>query len=139
MSDIPSNVLNPNLYRKAKKKIKSQVKVWPSAYASGMLVQEYKRLGGKYSGRKNTNTGVGRWYKEKWVNVCEKKGNGKYPPCGRENSKIKDYPYCRPSIRITKGTPRTVKELGKKKIDEMCKKKRKKGLPKDGKPQYVSQ
>mgnify|MGYP001369725066 CR=1 FL=1 len=29
-------------------KVKSRYKVWPSAYASGYLVKEYKRRGGKY-------------------------------------------------------------------------------------------
>ena len=28
---------------------KSKYKVWPSAYASGQLVQQYKRMGGKYT------------------------------------------------------------------------------------------
>ena len=36
------------LYRKARAKVKSRVNVWPSVYASGQLVQEYKRMGGRY-------------------------------------------------------------------------------------------
>ena len=29
-------------------KVKSRYTKWPSAYASGQLVQQYKRMGGKY-------------------------------------------------------------------------------------------
>jgi hypothetical protein len=40
--------VNKKLYAKVLKSVKSKVKVWPSAYASGQVVQKYKRLGGKY-------------------------------------------------------------------------------------------
>ena len=40
---------NPKLYARAKSIVKARVKKWPSAYASGQLVQQYKRMGGKYS------------------------------------------------------------------------------------------
>ena len=49
-NDVPKNVANPALYRKAKAKAKRKFDVFPSAYASGFLVQEYKRMGGKYKG-----------------------------------------------------------------------------------------
>ena len=49
-SDVPDNVANPSLYRKAKAKAKEKFDVFPSAYASGYMVQEYKRMGGKYKG-----------------------------------------------------------------------------------------
>jgi len=49
-SDVPENVANPALYRKAKAKAKRKFDVFPSAYASGYLVQEYKRMGGRYKG-----------------------------------------------------------------------------------------
>lgn len=39
---------NPSLYAKAKAMVKKRVKKWPSAYASGQLVQQYKRMGGTY-------------------------------------------------------------------------------------------
>jgi len=48
--NIPKNVANPSLYRQAKAKAKRKFDVFPSAYASGYLVQEYKRMGGKYKG-----------------------------------------------------------------------------------------
>ena len=45
MSNIPTN---KKLYIKIKSEAKRKFIVWPSAYASGWLVREYKRLGGKY-------------------------------------------------------------------------------------------
>jgi len=49
-SEVPDNVANPSLYRKAKAKAKAKFDVYPSAYANGWMVQEYKRMGGKYKG-----------------------------------------------------------------------------------------
>ena len=49
-SDVPDNVANPSLYRQAKAKAKAKFDVYPSAYANGWMVQEYKRMGGKYKG-----------------------------------------------------------------------------------------
>ena len=39
---------NKALYAKVKADAKKKFKVYPSAYANGWLVQEYKRRGGKY-------------------------------------------------------------------------------------------
>ena len=39
---------NPKLYARARAIVKARVKKWPSAYASGQLVQQYKKMGGKY-------------------------------------------------------------------------------------------
>jgi hypothetical protein len=67
-------------------------------------------------------TGLSRWFKEKWVNVCKKEGNN-YAKCGKSGKK---YPYCRPSVRITSKTPKTVREIGKKKLAKICKRKKNK-------------
>ena len=40
--------INKALYNRVKAEAKSKFKVYPSAYANGWLVQEYKRRGGKY-------------------------------------------------------------------------------------------
>ncbi len=47
-SDVPKNVANPSLYKQAKAKAKAKFDVYPSAYANGWMVQEYKRMGGTY-------------------------------------------------------------------------------------------
>jgi hypothetical protein len=116
---------NKKLYEKVKEEAKKKFKVWPSAYASGWLVKEYKRRSGKYSGRKTSATGISRWYKEKWINVCKLP---KKVSCGRSKlSKTwkKNYPYCRPSIKVNKSTPRTSSEISMKEIKKRCSRKRK--------------
>ena len=40
---------NPKLYVRIKAKVKAKVKKWPSAYASGQLVRQYKAAGGTYT------------------------------------------------------------------------------------------
>ena len=55
--DVPDNVANPAIYRRAKAKMKRKFDVTPSAYSSGYLVQEYKRMGGKYKGKKKAEGG----------------------------------------------------------------------------------
>jgi len=40
---------NPALYARVKAEAKKKFKVYPSAYANGWLVQEYKRRGGTYA------------------------------------------------------------------------------------------
>ena len=67
----------------------------PSAYKSGFIVKEYKRLGGTYSGDMK-NVGLTRWFKEKWEDVG-----------GRS------YPVYRPTIRVNKNTPLLASEIDK--------------------------
>lgn len=132
---IDNKVVDKALYMKAREKVKKRVKVWPSAYASGQVVSEYKRMGGKYKGEKGGT--LDRWYKEKWVDVSRPKGKG-YHPCGREESNVRKYPYCRPTVRVNSKTPKTVSEIGKKKLEKLVEKKRKMGLPKKGKPRRIT-
>ena len=96
-----------------------------SAYASGWLVKEYKIRSGQYSGIKTPEVGISRWYNEKWINVCKLP---KKVSCGR--SKLskkwkKNYPSCRPSIRINKNTPIIASEISMKKIKKYVHKKEK--------------
>ena len=95
---------NKKLYNRIKKLIKSRVKVWPSAYASAQLVRLYKKKG------KAKLSNLTRWFKEKWINICTGK------PCGRKKSS----PKCRPSKRVSRKTPTTVKELSVKEIKRRC-------------------
>ena len=73
----------------------------------------------KRKSKSNKSGGLTRWFDEKWIDVCTGK------PCGRKKYSRKGMPYCRPSRRITKNTPKTKSELSNKKIKEMCRKKRK--------------
>jgi len=101
------------LYDKIKERVKARVARWPSAYASGQLVQEYKVAMEKKGKTPYINskpaqpqkqTALGRWYAEKWVDIKTGK------PCGAVKTGTY-YPTCRPAKRITAKTPTTAKEL----------------------------
>jgi hypothetical protein len=125
----PSNLA---LYNRVKAEAKRKFKVWPSAYASGWLVKEYKKRGGTYKGKKSPKTeGLRRWFDEKWINVCKLP---KKVPCGRPKANLKTwkkkYPYCRPSKRISKNTPKIASDLSKSEIERRCRQKRRTPLKK---------
>ena len=110
-------IANQALYDRVKKEI---YRKYPkhSAYRSGLLVQEYKSRGGTYVGKKPTNTGLNRWFKERWRTQDDKVGYSK-----------KSDVY-RPTRRVNKSTPKTFKELGKKKVRKAQKLKKKTGRAK---------
>ena len=66
-------------------------------------------------GKKQKKKGLNRWFKEKWVNQR-----------GKTGYKYKNDIY-RPTIRISKKTPKTFKELSKKRIKRARSKKYRKG------------
>jgi len=70
-------------------------------------------------------SGLDRWFKEKWVDISKKDKSGKHPPCGRKDADKGKYPKCRPSKKVTKDTPVTSKELSKSEKKKAVKKKRK--------------
>lgn len=117
------------LYEIVKKEAKKRFKVWPSAYASGWLVREYKRRGGTYLDeeekkkkiKRSEPTDLERWYLEKWIDVCRLP---RIVPCGRNKAVWSDYPYCRPSKRINDKTPTIATELTQKEIRERCARKK---------------
>ena len=106
------------LYKKVKAIADKKFATRTSIYKSSWIVQEYKRLGGSFLGNKPKQTGLKRWYREKWVDLNRpiKNSSGQvigYKQCGREyvkDSKEK-YPLCRPTFRITSKTPRTYSEI----------------------------
>lgn len=113
---------NPKLYETVKSEAKRKFNVYPSAYANGWVVQEYKRRGGKYKGKKpDKSHGIGRWFDENWIDVCKLP---KKVPCGRPKTTLtgwmNNYPYCRPSKRVNSSTPKTVYELSKDEITRRC-------------------
>lgn len=100
------NILNPKLYEKAKQKADLTYKKH-SAYKSMYIQSEYKKLGGKYKGKKNKE-GVDRWNKEEWIQVIPYLESGKKLVCGGSERKNK---VCRPLKRVNEKTPITIKEL----------------------------
>lgn len=106
------NVLNPKLYDRARKKY---AHMKHSAYKSGLVVQEYKRLGGQYGGPKPKKTGLSRWYKEKWQTDS-----------GSKVYKTSNDIF-RPSVRVTSQTPPTLNELSVTQVRTAKREKRKTG------------
>ncbi len=107
------------LYEKIKQNINSKYK--PSAYRSGLLVQEYKREylkkyknDDEYIGNRQTSN-LKRWFDERWRSDT---GDIEYTP--------KSSIY-RPTIRINENTPITFNELSKQQIEKAKKEKRKLG------------
>ena len=98
MSKIPDNVVNKELYSKAKEKANKKYGSKTSAYKSMYIVSTYKKMGGKYSGKKEKK-GVDKWNDEKWIQVIPYLESGK---------------ACRPLKRIDKNTPITLPEVIKK-------------------------
>ena len=106
--------LDTKLYDKVKAKIYKEIPKH-SAYRSGLLVQEYKRLGGKYTGKKPKRQGLTRWFNEEWKN---QRGGVGYDRKGD---------IYRPTKRVNKDTPKTHKELSKKDKEKAMKEKKSKG------------
>lgn len=88
-------------------------------HRSSWIVREYKKRGGKFKGSRPKNSGLKRWYREKWVDLnspIRKRGKVVgYRKCGT-NSRSKRYPLCRPTKRMSRSTPRTVSQLSKRSI-----------------------
>ena len=86
------------------------------------------------SEKKGVTEDLGRWFKEKWVDVS-KKVDGKHPPCGRKDADGKSYPKCRPSKKVSKETPKVASSYDKDEKEKMTQQKRRaeKKDPKIGK------
>ena len=98
--------IDKDLYEKAKEQIYSVYKK-PSAYRSGALVKRYKELGGRYRDDDKPKD-LKRWISEEWTDVGGL-----------------DYPVYRPTKRVNKNTPLTVKEIDPKNLLKQIKLKQK--------------
>ena len=72
-----------------------------------------------------------RWFNEEWVDVRTGK------PCGRKKGEKRGTPYCRPSKRVSKKTPKTSKELTASEKKSRVAQKKRLGQP-PGKPRRVA-
>lgn len=91
--------LNETLYNQVKQKIMKSYKK-NSAFASGAIVKEYKRQGGKYA-EDDKPRHLTRWFKEKWIDIN--------PILGITNDDA--YPVFRPTERVNELTPRLLQEI----------------------------
>lgn len=71
-----------------------------------------------------------RWFKEDWKDVRTGKA------CGRSKDEKRGTPYCRPSKRVSKDTPKTSKEMTSTEKRSRIRQKVKLGQP-AGKPRRV--
>lgn len=71
-----------------------------------------------------------RWFKEKWIDVRTGK------PCGRRKGEKRGTPYCRPSRRVSRETPKTSKEMTASEKRSRISQKKRLGQP-AGKPRRV--
>ena len=83
---------NKALYNYVKQLANKKFKSKSGIYRSSWIVKEYKRRGGKYSGKKTSSSGLKRWYREKWVDLNRPIRNSKgkiigYKSCGRKSVK----------------------------------------------------
>ena len=94
------------LHQRAVSTAKTKFKVWPSAYASGYVVQQYKQMykqkHGSLSGAFKANDqdlhadDLAQWFKEEWVRIG---GNGEIiGPCGGREEK-EGKPKCLPKAK----------------------------------------
>ena len=98
--------LNQELYDEVKKFIMSRYKK-NSAFASGAIVKEYKRRGGKYEDD-GKEKNLERWFDEKWIDVN--------PILGVTDDEA--YPVFRPTRKVNSKTPTLVQEIPKKRLKE---------------------
>ena len=86
------------------KKVKAQYDVFPSARASQAIAKCRKASG---SVRKTSEgTSLKRWEKEKWTDTRTGKACG----AGGKNE------YCRPKVKVSSKTPKTISEISKYKL-----------------------
>ena len=94
------------IHSRAVSAAKTKFKVWPSAYASGYVVQQYKQMykkkHGSLSGAFKSDAGeinaddLDQWFKEKWVRIG---ANGEIlGPCGAREEK-EGKPKCLPQAK----------------------------------------
>lgn len=87
------------------KKVKASYDVFPSARASQAIAKCRKGSG---SVRKTeAGASLKRWEKEKWTDTKTGKACG----AGGKNE------YCRPKVKVSKSTPKTISEISKSKLE----------------------
>jgi len=100
------NPLNMKLYEKAKKEA-DKVYKRHSLYKSAYIQKLYRDMGGEYDKPKNYDSGIERWFKERWINFGDYIRYGTIVPCGKgEKNKA-----CRPFYKVSEETPITANEL----------------------------
>lgn len=99
--------VDAQLYKIVKSEADKKFLAPTSIYKSAWIVRTYKSRGGTFKDKQDPDKGLLRWFREKWVDL-----NRPGEECGRSKATTKGvYPLCRPSIRVTKETPRLASEI----------------------------
>ena len=98
------------------KKVKAQYDVFPSARASQAIAK--CRKGSGTVRKTSEGTSLKRWEKEKWTDTRTGK------PCGSGGKNE----YCRPKVKVTKSTPKTISEISPSKLSAKKAEKSKVGM-----------
>jgi len=61
------------------------------------------------------NSGLKKWFKEKWVDISRPKKGGGYQSCGRKKAKGKGYPKCVPASKAARMTTKQKKSAIRRK------------------------
>jgi hypothetical protein len=88
------------------KKVKAKYDVFPSARASQAIAKCRKASG--VVRKTSEGTSLKRWEKEKWTDTRTGKACG----AGGKNE------YCRPKVKVSSNTPKTISEISKSKLSE---------------------
>ena len=136
----------------------ANVAIVPSKVPFGMVTRQFPDMGlgdaGSFAFPSNKrkkkkkkinevhwDSGLGKWLKEKWVDISRKDKSGKHPPCGasaekegRDKDQKKAYPKCRP----VKEAGSMSKEEKKKAVSQKRRAEKKSGHHKGRKPVMVS-
>ena len=100
------------------KKVKASYDVFPSARASQAIAKCRKASGNVKKSEKGAS--LKRWEKEKWTDTRTGKACG----AGGKNE------YCRPKVRVSSKTPKTISEISKSKLTAKKSEKAKVGMGK---------
>lgn len=136
----------------------ANVAIVPSKVPFGMVTRQFPDMGlgdaGSFAFPSNKrkkkkkkinevhwDSGLGKWLKEKWVDISRKDKSGKHPPCGasaekegRDKDQKKAYPKCRPA----KEAGSMSKEEKKRAVSQKRRAEKKSGHHKGRKPVVVS-
>ena len=101
-----------NLYNKIKKEVYAK---YPkhSLFRSALLVNEYKKQGGEYSGKEsNEKMNIKKWFGQEWISANDYLRD-KIEPCGSSDTKTKynEYPLCRPKKILEEMPKPQIKKL----------------------------
>ena len=119
--------IDQKLYDRVKAAAKRKFDVYPSVYANAWVVEEYKRRGGKFRGKKPKG-GLKKWFKERWVDLSRPQEGGGYETCGRPDAASGKYPKCVPESVAKKMTKKEIKSaIQRKRLNETKKAKDGKG------------